>query len=173
MDKIQIIHNFLDSNDLSILLNSIEKNYTYGIKSDDQGNHRENFFFLEWYDKENSIATFLLKKICFAFSKNFKIYRSYVQVQTYFKNGNYHIDDPKSDRYTCCIYLTDVSDDDLEIVGGNFYIKIPNEKYIMSIETSNNKAILFPSNYFHNGMAYNRYTNHIKRTCVVLQLEII
>jgi len=60
----------------------------------------------------------------------------------------------------------------IENASGEFFIKIPNEKHIVSIEPKNNRGIFFPSHYLHKGMAFNNFFNSV-RLCITWKLEEI
>jgi hypothetical protein len=182
MDKIQIIDNFLNDNELLLLNNEINKfKYDYGIKSNDKTfniyttgvGSIGDFFFSKMLD--NILIDKIYNTISFStvLKKKYKVNRNYLQIQTYGKNGDYHTDNINLNAYTVCLYITEIEDELLLKCGGNFYLKVPNEKHIISIETNNNRAILFPSHYYHNGMSYNIYTNYTKRICFVWQIEEI
>jgi hypothetical protein len=103
-------------------------------------------------------------------SKVIKINRNYMHIQTFGQDGCYHIDDTTDTSFTICLYLTDLSNHDLDNAKGEFLIKIPNTKQIVSIDTQCNRCVLFPSNYQHKGMAYNHlYSN--KRVCITWKCE--
>jgi hypothetical protein len=100
-----------------------------------------------------------------------KINRMYIHMQNYGEDGNYHYDDIGNDKITFCIYLNDVNNDEIENINGEFYLKIPEKKHIICIDTFYNRAILFKSEYLHIGMAYKKNTN--KRICVTWKLQLI
>jgi hypothetical protein len=172
MENIHIFENFLNELEQCHIIDVLnDYSYDYGIKSK---LFEENFEILEYFfsnDVNNSLFDNIVRKIETEVSKKLKIIRYYVTNQTFGKNGSYHYDNMSKNTYTFCLYFTTISNKDLETIGGNFYIKIPNEKFILSVETNNNRGIFFPSQYIHNGMSYNRYTRDIKRLCCVWHLE--
>jgi len=52
-----------------------------------------------------------------------------------------------------------------EDLDGNLYIKIPDEKHILSISPNNNRAVFFPSNYIHRGTAFSKKSSNL-RICI-------
>ena len=169
MIMIKIIDNFLDDNELEILYKIlINKNYKFGHSSGPRELIVNEFF--SFYNEEDFFLVYLKDKIEKTFSSKYKINRHYMHIQTFGSDGGFHYDDIGDDKYTFCLYIT--NEKDLHKNGGDFLIKIPNEKYIMSIETYNNRGILFPSEYLHKGMAYN--INSVEsRLCITWKLEII
>lgn len=169
MDSIHIIDDFLLKEELNFVLNFIEtKFWAFGHIS----GHREpivNTFFStnildEFFNKH------IKEKIESYFSKKFKLNRNYMHIQTFGQDGGYHTDDEGVNKYTFCIYISDISDEFMENANGEFFIKIPNEKRILSIDTLMNRAVFFPSEYLHKGMAYNRLFSE-KRLCITWKLE--
>lgn len=70
--------------------------------------------------------------------------------------------DPDSDEYTFCLYLNYNITDDSD---GNINFKIPNEKYIISVEPIFNRGIFFPAYYLHSPRSFERsYPN--SRICI-------
>lgn len=172
MDKIQIIDNFLDHTELNVVKNILNNyDWKYGHTSGDKETFMSKFFAN--YEQEDIFMEYIKKKIEKVANQSFKINRFYKHIQTFGQNGGYHIDDTGSNKYTFCIYITDLNDDEIEnSAGGDFLIKIPpNNKAIMSIATKNNRGVLFPSTYYHKGMAYTNNFNQ-KRTCITWKLEI-
>ena len=171
MENIFIIDKFLDNKMLHELLNSIEiKKWKYGHSS---GNNEiiNNRFFAN-YELEYSFVNFIKERIENYFSKKYKINRNYMHIQTFGQDGGYHIDDDNANAYTLCLYISDISDTNMENANGDFLIKIPNEKVIICIETFMNRCLFFPSNYRHKGMAYNCLFSN-KRLCLTWKLDEI
>ena len=102
-------------------------------------------------------------------NKQIKLNRIYAVGQTYGQDSNFHIDDGRPNAITFCFYINlneHINDD------GLFYLKIPNEKYIITVEPTMNRAVIFPSNYRHKGCGLNRYSDHF-RICIAWKFEII
>ena len=93
--------------------------------------------------------------------------------QTIGQDGSYHIDDNGDNKFTVCLYLSNIDADHFQNISGDLFIKIPNEKVIVSIEPIDNRLIFFPSTYLHKGMAFNCLTSDIKRLCIAWKLEEI
>ena len=100
---------------------------------------------------------------------NLKLKRIYMVGQTYGQDSNFHIDDDYDNTITFCLYINSpqyINDD------GLFYLRIPNEKYFITIDPLMNRAIIFPSNYRHKGCGLNRFNDNI-RICIAWKFEII
>ena len=112
------------------------------------------------------------KKIEKKIEKKYKINRHYMIIQTFGQDGGYHIDDSDINAFTFCLYINELTDTEINEINGEFLIKIPYEKKILSIDTYMNRGIFFPSNYLHKGMAYNKmYAN--ERLCITWKLQLI
>jgi hypothetical protein len=99
----------------------------------------------------------------------YKLKRVYVVGQTYGQDSVFHIDDDKPNTYTFCYYINEIvhiQDD------GLFHLKIPNEKYIITIEPLMNRAIIFPSGYRHKGCGLNRFNENF-RICIAWKFQIL
>lgn len=165
---IHIIDDFLNEteiNELNIILEN--KMYKYGHTSGLDEKPVTPFFAS--YNKDSFFFN-IKEKIERTFEKKYKIIRHYMHIQTLGQNVGFHIDDEGLNKYTFCLYVT--SETNMENIGGDFLIKIPNEKYIYSIETKMNRGLLFPSHYVHKGMSYNIYSFK-PRLCITWKLELI
>ena len=180
MENISIFDDFLNDDELKILLNIID-NKLWGYGHSSGGNielvntkffktDNLDYFFLDVIKPkldELYLKIFPLKK-GFLYLK-----RSYMHIQTFGQDGAYHIDGFKNNDekiYTFCLYITSLNDEDLEKYGGDFLIKLPNSKSIISIITKMNRCILFPSEYVHKGNAYDRFISD-KRLCLTWKVE--
>jgi hypothetical protein len=102
------------------------------------------------------------------FNKKLKLNRVYVVGQTYGQDSNFHIDDESPNTFTFCFYInseTHINDD------GLFYLRIPNEKYIITVEPIMNRTVIFPSNYRHKGCGLNRFSDYF-RICIAWKFVI-
>jgi len=170
MENITIYDDFLNPLELKNILKNIkEKKMKYGHTSGKKELIEAKFF--SYTDLINEpLFEDIKQKIQMITKKYFNTNRNYMHIQTFGQNGTYHIDDDGDDKYTFCIYLNDI--DMIEESGGEFLIKIPNTKCIMSIYTKMNRGILFPSSYFHKGMAYNRFIS-LERLCITWKFTLL
>jgi len=171
MEKIIIFDNFLNEIDLNELYTIINKSqYKYFHNSGYREIISSTFFSV--FNTDDFFIQYLKQKIEVTLKKKFQLNRHYMHIQTFGLDGGYHIDDNGSNKYTFCLYITELNENEIDEAGGEFLIKIPDTSIIMSIDTIYNRGILFPSEYLHKGMAYNvMYSN--KRLCITWKLELI
>ena len=171
MNAIQIYDDFLNSDELNTL-HTILNNKIY--KFHHTSGKREKIVtpFFSFLNTEDFFLHYLKSKIELYTKKKFNIVRHYMHVQTFGQDGGYHIDDTGENKYTFCLYINDLNDSQMDDASGEFLIKIPNEKYIMSINTKNNRSLFFRSEYIHKGLAYNNFISE-PRLCITWKLEEI
>jgi hypothetical protein len=168
MEDIKIIDRFLSDNELNQCINIVNnKEWYYGHTSGNSEKFNNQFFAA--YDLGDFFTEYIKTKLESVFNKKFQLDRNYMHIQYYGQCGSYHIDTPLPNTYTFCIYLTDISDSDMEDADGDFLLKIPNTKDIVCINTIMNRGVFFPSIYFHKGMAYNRFFPQ-KRLCITWKM---
>lgn len=171
MDNIIIKDDFLNNDELNILHELINsQHFKYGHTSGYNEYITNRFFSTN--NTDNFFFKHIKQKIEMQFSKKIKINRHYMHIQTFGQDGSYHIDDEGDHKYTFCLYITENDANTLEYIGGDFLIKIPNQSFILCVETKMNRGIIFPSSYFHKGMAYNNFCSN-KRLCLTWKLEEI
>ena len=115
---------------------------------------------------------FIKKKIEQLYKIKVKVNRNYMHIQSFGQDGGYHIDDEGLDKLTFCVYITDIDVESMDTAGGEFLIKLPDEKGVICIDTLMNRGVIFPSYYLHKGMAYNRLFGQ-NRLCITWKLEMI
>ena len=171
MEKFHIVDNFLDENEISIVINYLNNNkWLYGHRSGDKEEKLENVFFVSLQNNKN-ITDIVISKLINLLYLKVNIKRSYFHIQTFGLDGSYHIDDATENAYTFCLYISDENNSLIDNHGGEFLLKVPNINHIISIDTLMNRGIFFPSNYLHKGMAYDRFLNN-KRICLTWKLII-
>jgi hypothetical protein len=107
--------------------------------------------------------------------KRFLIKNSSIIGNFFTQDATFHEDGLNKNRltYTLCVYLNRIDANKIEESDGSLYIKIPNEKHIVEIESLENRAVFFPADLIHKGMSFNKNTN-IMRCCVTWKLiEIV
>jgi len=171
MDKVFIFDNFLEETEIEYLKQFVfDSKWHYG-----HGNGKRETIDTKYFSNhniDNFISDYVRSKIEKILSKNFKITRNYLQIQEFGENGGYHIDADTPNAFTFTIYITDLENKYIDDANGDFLIKLPNKKHIISIDTYCNRGILFPSNYLHKGMAYTRGFSN-KRVCIAWKFEEI
>jgi hypothetical protein len=179
MEKISVIDNFFSNEIIEDIKNKIQYEYKwychcysreYQNRLISEGywtiNLFDNFFFSEFLNK------IIKEKLM---NNNLILHRLLAVSQTFGQDICYHVDDYaknnkflyengqdfNSNQFTFCLYINDYSPNDLN---GNIQFKIPNEKYIISVEPLCNRAIFFPAYYFHSPLSCNNIINH--RICI-------
>jgi hypothetical protein len=169
MENIKIIDNFLNESQLEEVLKYIKLyDFKYGHKSGFADTKINTFF--SHHISDTFFTEIIKEEIEKNFNKKFNIERHYVHIQTFGLDGCYHIDSSNSRGMTFCLYITDIGDKLMDNAGGEFLIKIQNESFIISVDALMNRGILFPGNYYHKGMAYNRSFENA-RICITWKLE--
>jgi hypothetical protein len=172
MDKIIVVDNFLEKDDLEKAMNAVKHvRWSFGHKS----NRSESYETPFWSASLNDDLFFtdhLLNVIQKTFHKKFKINRVYVNGHTFGQDGGYHIDDATEDCYSFVLYTHDILESDVELAGGHIYFKLPELQYKICYEPILNRGILFPSNYIHRACSFSRYIMEL-RTSVAWKLKEI
>jgi hypothetical protein len=172
MENIKIVDDFLNKDDLQLLTSIISsKKWEYGHASDGREMVNTPFWSMD-LKQETFFDEYIKDKIESYFSTKFQVNRVYANGQTYGQNGSYHIDDTSENTFTFCLYTHNIKNTGIETAGGHLYIKVPNEKIISAIEPYCNRGVLFPSNYYHKGCAFNRYITSM-RICIAWKLQKI
>jgi hypothetical protein len=172
MDKVKIVDRFINLEEYEICTQKIKMLKWIEQRSDHSLNLKDNLsipFWVSYISDDTFFSEHLLKKIEKHFNKKFKINRLYVNCQSFGQDGYYHLDERMENNYTFCLYVHDNDDDICQHIGGHLNIKIPNEKFVYSIEPFVGRGVLFPANYFHKGCAFN---NNIygMRYCIAWKL---
>ena len=186
MQNIFIFDDFLNDCELNKVVKIIEtREWKFGHGSGDREPIQNRFF--STHDLDSFFAEHLKDKIERVVMRKLKIDRLYTHIQTFGQDGGYHIDNVGDNKFTFCIYLNFITEvrklcNDLicdgdavriaENMGGEFFIKIPGEPQILSIDTIMNRGVYFPSGYLHKGMAYNRFVPN-NRVCITWKLEVV
>lgn len=172
MENIKIIDKFLNKDELDEFMKVINnKQWGYGHSSGDYEQFTNKFFAA--HDLGNFFNEYMKQKLETIFQKKFQLDRNYMHIQMFGQYGSYHTDNDNPNTYTFCIYITEISDSDMENADGDFLLKIPNTNFIVCINTLMNRGVFFPSTYYHKGMAYNKFFPQ-KRLCITWKLtEII
>ena len=169
MDEIQIFDNFFDND---IFFEIIEYFQNCSWKTNCINRYRaecENGDKPFWYVILDNDTFFNLKLKSIVETKigrNIEIERLYAVGQSYCQTSKFHQDSNKSNFYTLCLYISP----QYELCDGNFYIKLPDSKVILSVEPKVNRCILFPSHYIHKGDGYISNTN--LRICVAWKFSV-
>lgn len=173
MESIKIYDNFLNEEELSCVIEFIKKySFSYGHSSGRlyTNGSFENVYskFFAKYDLHDIFSNDIKEKIEEKVGKKFTIDRLYIHIQMFGQDGAYHVDTIEIEnkyKYSCCLYINDINIDLIENSGGEFIIKIPNEKHNLAISPINNRLVYFPSYYIHKGLAFNKHHKNM-RICI-------
>lgn len=172
MNNIMIIDNFLEEQDYYIALDIIsKKKWKYGHISNEIEPVNTPFWTMNLTD-EIFFSQYLKEIIENKISKKLELFRVYANGQTFGQDGTYHIDNEDDNTFTFCLYATKINKKDAQFSDGYIHIKIPNEKYIISIEPIQNRGVFFPSNLIHKGCSFSRYIADM-RICIAWKMKEI
>jgi hypothetical protein len=131
-------------------------------------------FWMMTLDDDPFFTKDLLSKIESVTKKKYTLQRVYANGQTFGQDGTYHQDDASDESYTFCLFVNkQITNETVDNIGGEFIFKIPinvsnnnsNNTHLFSrviVEPICNRGILFPSNLFHKGLAFNRYNKGLR-----------
>lgn len=172
MENIVVTDNFLEAEELKKALSIIQsKKWKFGHKSLHQDNSETPFWSTDLME-EPYFTDYVKELIEKQFQKKFEIVRIYANGQTFGQDGTYHVDDNGTDKYTFCLYLSEIEKRDVEVAGGHIYFKFPDKKYQICYEPILNRGIFFPSNYRHKATSFSRYIMAM-RICVTWKLRVL
>ena len=128
-------------------------------------------FWMMTLDDNTFFTNDILSKIESCTKKKYVLIRVYANGQTFGQDGTFHQDNISDDTYTFCLFINkQITDETIDSIGGEFIFKIPIENTPdnsntfsrIVVEPIYNRGILFPSNLFHKGLAYNRYNRGLR-----------
>ncbi len=133
-------------------------------------------FWMMALDDDTFFTKDLLSKIESVTKKKYTLQRVYANGQTFGQDGTYHQDSSSDDTYTFCIYINkQITHETVDNIGGELVFKLstsePQFSYTM-VEPIYNRGILFHSNIFHKGLAFNRYNRGL-RVSIAWKLKLI
>jgi hypothetical protein len=161
MENIHIYDGFLEPNELNIIAEKVKmSSWNYGHTSNDT-QYTTPFFIIN-LENDAYFSIYLKQKIEEYTKKRLELIRVYINGQVYGQNGSYHQDSQDSDDITFLLYINPIPPQEIEIVGGNTSIKLPNESYVISVEPQYNRLLQFPATYFHKGDAFTRYVKEMR-----------
>lgn len=169
-DKLQIFDAFLTPEELQTCADAVKRPaWSFGQIS--QTSPVSTPFWMMTLTDDPFFSTHLKSKIETAANRKFSVQRVYANGQTFGQDGTFHQDDASDDSYsyTFCIYTNkQITAETADDIGGEFVFKIPkhqpNDDPFSRIVVSPlyNRGILFPANYFHKGLAFNRYCKGLR-----------
>jgi hypothetical protein len=172
MEHIKVYNNFLDIDDMNKCKTIIkEGKWEYGHTSN-QNNMFNTPFFIMNLKHIDFFNTYLKEKIENMVGQKLILDRVYANGQTFGLDGCYHQDNINPNTMTFCLYINEIGDDIIEDIGGNIFFKVPNiQDFSLALEPKYNRGVYFPSNYFHKGVAFNRYIVNM-RTSIAWKFSV-
>jgi hypothetical protein len=164
-DRIQIFDAFLTPEELQTCADAVKRPlWSFGQIS--QTSPVSTPFWMMTLTDDPFFSTHLKSKIEAAANRKFTVQRVYANGQTFGQDGTFHQDDKTDDSYTFCIYTNkQITAETADDIGGEFVFKLPNSDDPFSriaVLPLYNRGILFPANYFHKGLAFNRYCKGLR-----------
>jgi Rps23 Pro-64 3,4-dihydroxylase Tpa1-like proline 4-hydroxylase len=164
MDKIQLYDHFLMEGDIQKCV-EFTKQAKWAFGHTSNGNNIGTpFWYMNLYDNV-FFSTYLKEWIEKKTGRKFQVNRVYANGHTFGQGGSFHQDDVTPNTYTLCLYINPISKDMSDEVGGYIQFKIPDPKFedfIIDIAPLYNRAVIFPSHYFHRGNSFSRYVNDLR-----------
>lgn len=165
-DRIQIFDAFLTPEELQTCADAVKRPlWSFGQIS--QTSPVSTPFWMMTLTDDPFFSMHLKSKIEAAANRKFTVQRVYANGQTFGQDGTYHQDDITDDSYTFCIYTNkQITAETADDIGGEFIFKLPNSDddpfSRIAVAPLYNRGILFPANYFHKGLAFNRYCKGLR-----------
>jgi len=172
MDKIQVIDEFLEEEELKIVINILDdKSFKYyNILYND--NKNETSIWRTDLNNELYISKYITSIIEKYFFKKFQVEKVYCNGQIFGQDGFFHRENQDNSEYIFCLYINCIKKEDITLTGGYIYFQLPNFKYKICYEPIHNRGILFPSNYIFKENAFARFIKDMRR-CIVWKLKEI
>ena len=173
MEKINIYDDFLTAEEMAQCRKIIStSNWEYGHDSNSNSSINTPFWYMELITYD-FFKIQIKNKIEKLMNKKFNVLRVYANGQTFGQDGCYHLDSTSEKDTTFCVYITPVPSDSIKDLNGHILFRIPTlHNFIVGIEPLCNRAVSFPSLYYHRGTSFSRYFQNI-RICIAFKLEEI
>lgn len=166
-EEVKIIDNFFSNEILEKIIDYFNNNnwYCNCIKDININLYSDPPYWEINLTHETFFNSYLKKNIENYFNKQLKTKRIYSVGQTYGQNSSFHIDDKNKNTYTFCYYINKNISINNDYDDGLFYLRVPDKKYIITIEPIMNRMVIFPSTYRHKGSGVSRFNNDL-RVCI-------
>lgn len=167
---IQVFDNFLSDDELKEVHDIIDKSsWKFGHRAVPWGEH--NPFWVINLSEHREYARKIVNKIEVNLDKKFKIIRFYANGQTYGQDGAFHIDDERDNTYTILLYISDITPENVDKIGGYTQFK-DDRNELQCINPYIKRCVFFKSNLLHRGLAPSRASG-ILRISIAIKLEEI
>ena len=168
MKDITILDNFINDEELQEVIDAIDNrsSWKHGAGSGPGG---VKFWYAEMI-QEATIGKQILTKLEKMFSKKYKIDRMYANGQTFGQDGSFHQDDPDDNAYTLLVYISHITEENVEHIGGFTHFK--RDGKIINVEPYKKRGLFFKSNLVHRGMAPSRLSDLLHVTLAIKLIEV-
>jgi hypothetical protein len=167
MEGITILDNFINDEELQDVIDAINRSSWKHIGISGLGG--VTFWYAEMI-QEATLGKQMLTKIEKIFSKKYKIGRMYANGQTFGQDGSFHQDDPDDNAYTLLIYVSDITEENVEYIGG--FTHFIQDGKIINVEPYKKRGLFFKSNLFHRGMAPSRLCDLLRISFAIKVAEV-
>ena len=167
MEGITILDNFINDEELQNVIDAIDRsswkhNGISGLAS-------ATFWYAEMI-QEATLGKQMLTKIEKTFGKKYTISRMYANGQTFGQDGSFHQDDPNDNAYTLLIYVSNITEENVEHIGG--FTQFKRDGKIINVEPYKKRGLFFKSNLFHRGMAPSRICDMLRISFAIKVHEV-
>ena len=167
MKDITIVDNFINDEELEEVIDAINhSSWTYTSRST-----KEEILF--WYAEmiqEATLGKQMLTKIEKIFGKKYTIDRMYANGQTFGQDGSFHPDSFEENAYTLLIYVSPITEENVDIIGG--FTQIKQGTNIINIQPYQKRALFFKSTLIHRGMAPSRICDMLRISFAIKVHEV-
>ena len=167
MKDITIFENFINDEELEEVIDAINHSSWKYMSHSTKG---KILFWNAEMIQEATIGKQILNKLEKMFSKKFKINRMYANGQTFNQDGEFHQDSFEENAYTLLIYVSPITEENVDIIGG--FTQIKRGTNIINIHPYQKRALLFKSNLIHRGMAPSRHSDMLRVTLAIKFEEV-
>jgi len=168
MKYIKVIDNFVNETEFQTVIDAINRSsWKY------RGNLMGTTGITCWYTemiKEEIIGRQLVTKLEKLFNKKYEISKFYANGQTFGQDGTFHQDDTPDNEYTLFIYVSPITEENVEHIGG--FTQFKRDGKIINVEPYKKRGLFFKSNLVHRGMAPSRLSDLLHVTLAIKLIEV-
>ena len=167
MKDITIFENFINDEELEEVKHAIHRS---SWKHRSTSNSTGITFWVAEMIQEKTLCKQLVAKIEKLSGKKYKILRFHANGQTFGQDGQFHTDYPDDNVYTLLIYVSPITEENIDEIGA--FTQIKRGMNIINIEPYKKKGLLFKSNMMHRGMAPSRLSDMLRVTLAIKLEEV-
>ncbi len=167
MKDITIFENFINDEELEEVIDAINHSSWKYMSRSKKG---EILFWRAEMIQEKTLCKQLVYKLEKLSGKKYKILYTYANGQTFNQDGEFHPDSFEDNAYTLLIYVSPITEENVDIIGG--FTQIKRGTNIINIHPYQKRALLFKSNLIHRGMAPSRHSDMLRVTLAIKLEEV-